>query len=65
VPRSSSSHASTATRTMPTFHLIGFSIKLSGGEAKSTHYVMSESARCPNCRCEITEKTLVDLRDEE
>jgi hypothetical protein len=39
--------------------------KVIGGSGESTDYVMSESARCPNCRCKMTEKTLVDLRDEE
>jgi hypothetical protein len=39
--------------------------KVTGLSGANTDYVMSEPARCPTCKREVTEKTLVDLRDEE
>jgi hypothetical protein len=39
--------------------------KVTGRNGANTDYVMSEPARCPTCKLEVTERTLVDLRDEE
>jgi hypothetical protein len=39
--------------------------KVTGRSGANTDYVMSEPARCLTCKSEVTEKTLVDLRDQE
>jgi hypothetical protein len=38
--------------------------KVTGCDPSVTDYVMAESAKCPRCRGDVTEKTLVDLRDD-
>jgi hypothetical protein len=38
---------------------------VTGRSGANTDYLISETARCPTCKREVTEKTLVDLRDEE
>jgi|SoiMethySBSTD1v2_1073268.scaffolds.fasta_scaffold1210221_1 hypothetical protein len=39
--------------------------KVTGQSSATTDYVMVDPARCPTCKLEVTEKMLVDLRDEE
>jgi hypothetical protein len=39
--------------------------KVAGRIDAKPDYMMLEPARCPTCKHEVREKTLVDLRDEE
>src|SRR5262245_34478175 len=38
--------------------------KLTGNNPSTTDYVLSKPATCPRCQGSISEKTLVDLRDD-
>jgi len=48
--------ASTATRIAPRFPLI----TSSGFDPSVTDYILEAPAKCPNCRGEILEKTLIE-----
>ena len=37
--------------------------QVTGRRGSTTDYILVESARCPNCKDEITEKTLVEPKD--
>jgi hypothetical protein len=39
--------------------------QVTGSDPTVTDYVLAESGTCPRCRGPVTEKTLVDLRDED
>jgi hypothetical protein len=38
--------------------------KITGRSGATTAYILPESARCPTCKHEITEKTLVEAREQ-
>jgi len=39
--------------------------KVTGRAPSVTDYVLAEAAKCPRCKDAVTEKTLVDLRDDD
>ena len=39
--------------------------RLTGCDATVTDYVFAKAAKCPRCKGEVLEKTLVDLRDDD
>jgi hypothetical protein len=39
--------------------------KVTGRSGSTTDYLLTELGRCPSCKHEITEKTLVELIDEQ
>jgi hypothetical protein len=49
----------------PRSHSIGFSTRSRAGAGRFTDYVLTAQARCPTCKHEITEKTLVELMEEQ
>jgi hypothetical protein len=49
-----------ATRKMPRFRSIGFSTAFTGSDSSVTDYLLEVPAKCPYCRQDIKEKTLIE-----
>ena len=52
--------ASTTIRMVPKIPLDNILERVIGSDPMVTDYILESPANCPNCRCEILEKTLIE-----